>query len=58
MCSGLLISHYLENPNVPGKNEMLKVVRFPFHDYTVVVGSSYMGEAKKGFLWHRIYEIL
>lgn len=52
-----MIPHYLENPNVPGKDEMLKVIRFPFHDYTIVTASSYMGEAKKGFLSHWIYEI-
>ena len=52
-----MIPHYLENPNVPGKNEMLKVIRFPFHNYTIVAASSYMGEAKKGFLSHWIYEI-
>lgn len=52
-----MIPHYLENPNVPGKNEMLKVIRFPFHNYSIVVGSSYMGEAKKAFLSHWIYEV-
>ena len=52
-----MIPHYLENPNVPGKNEMLKVIRFPFHNYTIVTASSYMGEVKKGFLSHWIYEI-
>ena len=51
------IPHYLENPNVPGKSDMLRVIRFPQHDYTIVTGSSYQGEVKKGFLSHWIYHV-
>lgn len=50
------IPHFLENPSVPGKpNQMLRVLRFPHHGYTIAVGSSYQGEVKKGFLSHWIY---
>jgi len=49
------IPHYLGNPNVPGTNQMLRVIRFPFHNYTIVTCSSYQGEVKKGFLSHWIY---
>jgi phosphoenolpyruvate carboxykinase (ATP) len=48
------IPHYLENPNVPGKDKMLRVLRFPHHGYSIAVGSSYQGEVKKGFLSHWI----
>ena len=49
------IPHYLENPAVPGKpKNMLRVLRFPNHGYTIVVGSSYQGEVKKAFLSHWI----
>jgi len=51
------IPHYLENPNVPGKSDMLRVIRFPHHNYTIVTGSSYQGEVKKGFLSHWIYHV-
>lgn len=51
------IPHYLENPNVPGKNEMLRVIRFPNHDYSIITGSSYQGEVKKGFLSHWILHV-
>lgn len=51
------IPHYLENPNVPGTNEMLRVLRFPHHNYTIVTCSSYQGEVKKGFLSHWIYHV-
>ena len=51
------IPHYLENPNVPGKQDMLRVIRFPKHNYTIVTGSSYQGEVKKGFLSHWIYHV-
>lgn len=51
------IPHYLENPNVPGKPDMLRVIRFPNHNYTIVTSSSYQGEAKKGFLSHWIYHV-
>ncbi|MEM4292968.1 MAG: phosphoenolpyruvate carboxykinase (ATP) [Thermoplasmata archaeon] len=48
------IPHYLENPNVPGRKEMLRVLRFPNHNYTIVTATSYQGEVKKGFLTHWI----
>jgi len=48
------IPHYLENPNIPDSNEMLKVIRFPNHNYTIITASSYQGECKKGFLSHWI----
>lgn len=51
------IPHYLENPNVPGRPDMLRVIRFPNHNYTIVTGSSYQGEVKKGFLSHWIYHV-
>ncbi len=51
------IPHYIENPNVPGKEEMLKVIRFPNHGYSIVTVSSYQGECKKGFLSHWIYHV-
>ena len=51
------IPQYLENPNVPGKNEMLKVIRFPNHGYTIVTATSYQGEVKKGFLTHWIQHV-
>lgn len=51
------IPHYLENPNIPGGHEMLRVIRFPNHSFTVVTASSYQGEVKKGFLSHWIYHV-
>lgn len=51
------IPHYLENPNVPDSQEMLRVIRFPNHNYTIVTCSSYQGEIKKGFLSHWIYYV-
>ncbi len=51
------IPHYLENPNVPGTQEMLRVIRFPNHNYTIVTCSSYQGECKKGFLSHWVYYV-
>src|SRR3989338_62667 len=51
------VPHYLENPNVPGTNDMLRVLRFPQHNYTIVTSSSYQGEIKKGFLSHWIYYV-
>lgn len=48
------IPHYLENPNVPNSKEMLRVIRFPNHNYSIVTASSYQGECKKGFLAHWI----
>ena len=51
------IPHYLENPNVPGKDELLKVLRFPNHNYTIITCSSYQGEVKKGFLTHWVLHV-
>lgn len=51
------IPHYLENPNVPSSSEMLRVLRFPHHNYTIVTCSSYQGECKKGFLTHWIHHV-
>lgn len=51
------IPHYLENPTVPGGHEMLRVIRFPNHNFTLVTASSYQGEVKKGFLSHWIYHV-
>ena len=52
-----LIPHFLNNPNVPGKNAMLRVMRFPHHAYSIVTASSYQGEVKKAFLSHWIYHV-
>jgi len=46
------LPQYLENPNVPGGDQMLRVIRFPNHNYTVATATSYQGEIKKGFLAH------
>jgi phosphoenolpyruvate carboxykinase (ATP) len=51
------VPHYLENPKIPNSDEMLKVIRFPSHGFTVVTVSSYQGECKKGFLSHWIYHV-
>jgi phosphoenolpyruvate carboxykinase (ATP) len=51
------IPHYLGNPNIPGTGQMLRVLRFPNHNYTIVTCSSYQGEVKKGFLTHWIYHV-
>jgi len=48
------LPHYLGNPRVPGSDEILSVLRFPSHGYTIVTMSSYQGEVKKGFLSHWI----
>lgn len=53
----IVIPHYLGNPNVPGTREMLRVLRFPHGNYTIVTCSSYQGEVKKGFLTHWIYHV-
>ncbi len=49
-----VVPQYLENPNRSDNGEMLRVMRFPNHGYTVVTASSYQGEVKKGFLAHWI----
>ncbi len=46
------IPQYLENPNVPDTDRMLRVMRFPNHHYTVATATSYQGEIKKAFLAH------
>jgi len=51
------IPHYLNNPNIPGTDRMLMVMRFPNHNYTIVTVSSYQGETKKGFLSHWILHV-
>lgn len=51
------IPHYLGNPNLPGSDRMLRVLRFPNHGYTIVTCSSYQGEVKKGFLSHWIRHV-
>lgn len=53
----IMIPHYLGNPNVPGTNQMLRVLRFPLHNYTIITCSSYQGEVKKGVLTHWIYYV-
>lgn len=52
-----VIPHYLENPNVPGTDNMLRVIRFPDHNYSIVTCSSYHGEIKKAFLSHWINHV-
>lgn len=51
------IPHYLDNPNIPGTGDMLKVLRFPNHNYSIVTVSSYQGECKKGFLTHWVTHV-
>jgi phosphoenolpyruvate carboxykinase (ATP) len=51
------VPSYLNNPTIPGSNEMLKVMRFPNHDYSIITVSSYQGECKKGFLSHWILHV-
>ena len=53
----IVVPHYLGNPNVPGTKDMLRVLRFPKENYTIVTCSSYQGEVKKGFLTHWIYHV-
>ncbi|MFH1612135.1 MAG: phosphoenolpyruvate carboxykinase (ATP) [bacterium] len=51
------IPHYLENPIISNTSEMLKIIRFPHYNYTIITCSSYQGECKKGFLSHWIYNV-
>ncbi len=51
------IPHFLGNPNMPGKSDMMMVIRFPNHNYTIVTVSSYQGEVKKGMLSHWIHHV-
>ena len=53
----IVIPHYLRNPNIPGTNRMLMVMRFPHHDLTIITASSYQGEVKKAVLTHWIYHV-
>ena len=52
-----MIPHYLGNPNIPGTDRMLMVMRFPHHYFTVITVSSYQGEVKKAVLTHWIFHI-
>jgi phosphoenolpyruvate carboxykinase (ATP) len=52
-----VVPHYLKNPNIPGTNNMLMVMRFPYHNYTIITASSYQGEIKKAVLTHWIYHV-
>ena len=52
-----IIPHYLDNPKVPGSEEMLRVMRFPNAGYSIITCSSYQGEIKKGFLSHWITHV-
>ena len=49
-----VIPQYLENPNRTDNGQMLRVMRFPDHGYSIITASSYQGEVKKGFLSHWI----
>ncbi len=51
------IPHYLNNPTIPETGEMLRVIRFPNHRFTIVTVSSYQGEVKKAFLSHWVYHV-
>ncbi|MCD6244369.1 MAG: phosphoenolpyruvate carboxykinase (ATP) [Candidatus Korarchaeota archaeon] len=52
-----MIPHYLGNPNIPGTDRMLMVMRFPHHYFTVITVSSYQGEVKKAVLTHWIFHV-
>lgn len=52
-----VIPHYLSNPNIPGTDRMMMVVRFPHYDFTIITVSSYQGEVKKAALTHWIYYV-
>ncbi len=52
-----VIPHYLGNPNIPGTNRMLMVLRFPHYGFTVITASSYQGEIKKAVLTHWILHV-
>ncbi|ACB07075.1 phosphoenolpyruvate carboxykinase (ATP) [Candidatus Korarchaeum cryptofilum] len=49
-----VIPHYLGNPKIPGTENMMMVIRFPYANLTIVTVSSYQGEVKKGVLCHWI----
>jgi len=50
-----MIPQFLCNPNIPGTDQMLRVIRFPNHRYTICTVSSYQGEVKKAILSHWIH---
>ena len=52
-----VIPHYLKNPKIPGRDELLMVIRFPNHGFTIITASSYQGEVKKAALAHWIYHV-
>ncbi len=52
-----VIPHYLGNPNIPGTDRMMMVMRFPHHGLTIVTVSSYQGEVKKAALTHWIFHV-
>ncbi len=52
-----VVPHYLGNPNIPGTDRMMMVMRFPHHNFTIVTVSSYQGEVKKAVLTHWIYHV-
>ncbi len=51
------VPHYLGNPNIPGTDRMMMVLRFPRHGFTVITVSSYQGELKKAVLTHWIKHV-
>ncbi len=53
----IVIPHYLGNPNIPGTNRPLMVMRFPHHNFTIITMSSYQGEIKKAVLTHWIFHV-
>ena len=52
-----MIPQYLENPTRSDNGQMLRVIRFPNHGYSITTASSYQGEVKKGFLSHWIRHV-
>ncbi len=52
-----VIPHYLGNPNIPGTDRPLMVMRFPHYNFTIITMSSYQGEVKKAVLTHWIYHV-
>jgi len=52
-----VVPHYLGNPNIPGTDRMLMVMRFPHHRFTIITVSSYQGEIKKAVLTHWIFHV-
>lgn len=52
-----VIPHYLGNPNIPGTDRMLMVLRFPHYGFTIITASSYQGEIKKAVLTHWIFHV-